>query len=304
MAEGRDETTTEDAWKKAQEGPFLVSAVARAEGPPASGGPPGAPAAVPGGSPPGGPLPGSGTQPLYAARPQRAPLGKVVGILAVVVGLGLLVGAIVLAIYFYAKSSTQAASAGISLAERTAAEVTLGEASRVQRTHFAEKGFFTDDAEALRTASPNVVWETGSDPQVAGSVYVQICDSRGSSVLLQLKSERDNVFAVWLDGMRGGTYYSVGPVACPRIGGNGLPEGTWKTTSAEGWSTESEGETRGGGSEELPPPGSVPRVPSVPNPYGTSSPASGGGGSSPEPYGGGGTYGGGSGAGGSSGGGY
>ncbi len=304
MGDGGNHSEMEDPWKRAQEGPFSVSAVGRGGGPAGVGTPPGSYGASPESrrGPDAGP--GPSRHPGYQGRPARALTGKAVGVLAVVAGTGLVVGAVVLVLYFYAKSSTQAASSGISLAERTRAEVTLGDAATAEKGFFAEKGYFTDDLEALRAAQPNMAWEAGSDPQVAGRVYVEVCDFRGSSVLLQLKSEQGNVFAMWLDGAGGGTYYAVGPVGCPRIGGNGLPEGSWKTTSSDGWSAGSEGEPQGGGSEELPPPVSAPRVPSVPNPYGISSPASGGGGSSPEPYGGGGSYGRGSGGGGSSGGGY
>lgn len=177
----------------------------------------------------------------------------------------LAVGGIVLAVYLYARSATQAVTTGVTVAERAQVELTLNAAQRGETMYFSETDRFTDDLETLKSRLPNLAWERGSDPEQVGAVYVQVCDPGSTSLLLQMKSDRGNVFAVWMDGPRNLAYYALGPVTCPALGGSDVPGLPWRASKDEGW----------GGSAplEIPPPEGGPRrPPKIPTPYGDSGP--------------------------------
>lgn len=272
MAEDRPKADP-DPWKQAQEGPFTVSA-ARPTPQQISGTAAGSTAQAPARQPVS-PLPPG------AHAPGTLPSGRggAVRTVGVIVAIGLLVvvvGAIVAAVYLYMKSASRAVSTGVSVAERTRAEVTLVDAMRTEMIVYAETNGFTDDQAMLKSRLPNLAWERGSDPERVGAVYVEVCDSAATSVLLQTRTDRGNVFAIWIDGPRSTTYYALGPVSCPLPGDDGSLGAPWSGSKDEAWGGTVPG-GEGAGPIELPPPAGGPRAPTVPSPYG---------GSSPTPYGG------------------
>ncbi len=267
-----------DPWKRAQEGAFSISA----SGPTT----PQAPSLQTPLSPPGRVARPTYEEPSITKPPsRRVKISRPIGVVAAGVLLAIFVGGIVLAIYLYVRSAGKAAVEGVSLAERIQAETTLNEATRAETAYYSVHGKYTDDIDALRREVPGIAWDKGSEPRSVGAVSVELCDSAASTLLLQTKSERGNVFALWIEGRSQSRFYALGPVSCPRLDAGGFPRSPWSRDKDAGWSPT-------GGSEGAPEPGDLPpvgapRPPAIPSPYGGSSPtpysnpARGGGGSTP-----------------------
>jgi hypothetical protein len=267
-----DDEHNTDPWKRAQEGPFAISATGSSKPPPVA---PQSPAQPP---PASGPKPGGR-------------FGSTAAALLLAVLLVLVVGGIVAAVYFYVRSAGRAATTGLSVAERAQVEVTLNDASKTELAYLSENNYFTDDVDVLKSRLPNLAWEQGSNPQRTGVVYVEVCDSNGTSVLLQLKTGRGNVFAMWLSADSSVPYYFAGSsVSCPIVDDRGVPQSPWTPVQEDAWGGTAVGGAEGPAPVEVPPPAGGPRPPTIPSPYGgtTSTPYGGSGGGSGskgyEPY--------------------
>ena len=253
-----DTTQETDPWKRAQEGPFMLSAAkagAERQATQTRHGDYGREALVPAGE----------------KKPERR-RRITAAIAAAMLGLAVL-GGIVLAVYLYVRSAGRTAVVGVNIAERTQAEIALDNALKTEIAHYMDTGGFTDDKSLLRSRMPSVLWEQGSNPQRRGAVYVQVCDTKAAkaaSVLLQIKTERGTVFSLWSYGPSNMSYFSLGPTSCPVLNEKGVPPSPWTTSKSEGWGNSvPEG---GAGSEpiEIPPPAGAPKPPSIRSPYGGS----------------------------------
>ncbi len=279
----QDKGNPSDPWKQAQEGPFSVSAARPAsqaheapQWPSYQGAAQGHYRSAPGGQAhPGGQMPAAAAAAPWATpQPPSRKKSWLAVVLAVIVLLAV-VGAGFLAFYVFFKRAARTAVSGISLAERVQAFTTLHQALNTETVLFRQNGRFTEDTDTLKQSISNLRWEKGSDPKDVGAVYVRVCDSSGSSVLLQMKSERGNVFAAWV-GAETPYYYALGPISCPSVDSRGEPPAPWTDDAEQAWgSLEGSGEEVPG--PEILPPAGGPRPPSIPTPYSGSPQAPAGG---------------------------
>lgn len=188
---------------------------------------------------------------------------------AALVGLLLAVSLVAAFRTFFGKTSQVVAEA-IDEAERAEAMAAISRALRAQKAVYASTGSFTEDPARLEEFGAEVRWAVGKEPVDRGFVYVSICDVGRRSVLLQYVSSKGHVFAAYSSAEAVGDYFALGPADCPILVA-GVPAG-WSLDALSGWSEASGEVSPESPDQELPPPMGGPRLPQVPDPYGTPSP--------------------------------
>lgn len=187
---------------------------------------------------------------------------------AALVGLLLAISLVAVFRFFVGKTS-QVVAAGIDEAERAEAMAAISRALRAEEAVYASTGSFTDDSGRLEEFAPEVRWAVGKDPVEKGFVYVSICDVGSRSVMLQYVSSKGHVFAAYSSADAVGDYFALGPTDCPRLVA-GVPAG-WSVDALSGWSGPSGDVSPESPDQQLPPPVVAPRLPEVPDLYGTPS---------------------------------